>query len=53
MGRSEARECELRLSRAIRTADELRRTKTNDLIPLIVDIAREALSTMKPLKSGN
>lgn len=35
------------------TADELRRTKTNDLIPLIVDIAREALSTMKSLKSGN
>lgn len=35
------------------TSDELRRTSTSDLIPLIVDIAREALNTIKPLKSGN
>lgn len=35
------------------TSDELRRTSTSDLIPLVVDIAREALNTMKPLKSGN
>lgn len=35
------------------TSDELRRTSTSDLIPLIVDIAREALNTIKSLKSGN
>lgn len=35
------------------TSDELRRTSTSDLIPLVVDITREALNTMKPLKSGN
>ena len=39
MGRSEARECELRLSRAIRTADELRRQLNRDYkVPL--DVAK-------------
>lgn len=35
------------------TEEELRRTDLNDLAFLIVDIAREALGTMRSLKRGN
>ncbi|MBQ1256776.1 MAG: hypothetical protein IIX93_05840, partial [Clostridia bacterium] len=35
------------------TEEELRRTDLNDLALLIVDIAREALGTMRSLKRGN
>lgn len=35
------------------TPEELRRTKTKELVPLFVAIAREAVGTMKIARSGN
>jgi len=35
------------------TPEELRRTKTKELVPLFIDIAREAVGTMKLMKQGN
>lgn len=35
------------------TNEELRRTKTRELVPLFVDLAREAVGTLRPLKQGN
>lgn len=35
------------------TPEELRRTKTKELVPLFIAIAREAVGTMKLAKQGN
>lgn len=35
------------------TPEELRRTKTKELVPLFIAIAREAVGTMKLAKKGN
>lgn len=35
------------------TNEELRNTKTRELVPLFVDLAREAIGTLRPLKQGN
>lgn len=35
------------------TPEELRRTKTKELVPLFVALAHEAVGTLKPLKQGN
>lgn len=35
------------------TSEELRHTKTRELVPLFVDLAREAVGTLRPLKQGN
>lgn len=35
------------------SSDELRRTKTKELVPLFVDLAREAIGTLNPLKQGH
>lgn len=36
------------------TSEELRRTKTKELIPLFVDLAKEAIGTLAPVKrQGN
>lgn len=35
------------------TTEELRRTKTKELVPLFVAIAREAVGTMKIARQGN
>lgn len=35
------------------TNEELRHTKTRELVLLFVDLAREAVGTLRPLKQGN
>ena len=35
------------------TSEELRNVKTSELVPLFVELAREAIGTLKPLKQGN
>lgn len=35
------------------TSDELRGVKTSELVPLFVQLAKEAVGTLKPLRQGN